>query len=129
MNKDSILSIKNNIDPIIDYIKDHPGISYYELKAYAFDNDKHEWLNMMKNGSLAKKLSDECKAIKKEHHINYNLKHIEAMNLCLDAETKYYARRAPEDMAKELAEAPEWQKGSIRAKYAKRIELASKLSE
>jgi len=117
------------LEKVLEYIKNHPGISYYELKAYAFREDKHEWIDMMKDRDLAKMLSDECKSIKREHHISYNLKQHDAMQLCFDEEIEYYARRAPKDMALELSKAPEWEQGSIRAKYSKRIEAAQKIKK
>lgn len=122
-NLGSVAQKTDKLISILNFINEHPGVSYYELKAYAFREDKHEWIELMKERELAKILSDECKAKKKECHINYNLKQHDAMELCLDEEIKYYARRAPEDMAKELSTAPEWEHGYIKEKYRKRIEL------
>lgn len=42
----------DTVDEILEYVKDQKGISYYELEAYAYDNDKLDWIKALKDKNI-----------------------------------------------------------------------------
>ena len=34
---------------IVDFIENHVGVSYNDLVTYAYDNDKHDWLEVFRS--------------------------------------------------------------------------------
>lgn len=55
-----IVSLENEVDnmadtdgeilrEIINFVRDEKGYSYYDLKRYAYENDKIEWISVLRN--------------------------------------------------------------------------------
>ena len=70
---------------MIGYIEEN-NWSFYELGAYAFNQDKHDWVRMLRSRKKAHILSLACRSKK------YNKPFTEAFNEYMDARINYMKR-------------------------------------
>ena len=85
--------IKNGaLAEMVEYIEDKPGISYYDLKAYAYDNDKDNWIAALKDSTSRNNISTILKDKRREEGIPYRTPERVAMRKAFEAESAYNER-------------------------------------
>ena len=73
------------------------NISYYELVAYAYDNDKHEWIWLLKYYRKHRlHIVMLIKCMMRRNRTKYNYSYPEVMELVSDAVTRYRQRNEPD---------------------------------
>ena len=80
------------VKEMIDLANDTPGMSYYDLKAYAYDNDKDDWLDVLRKKTPRTMIAEYLKSRHKKG-TRYNHSLDESMDLCVDAQRKYEERK------------------------------------
>ena len=79
---------------IMRFCKANNMDSYYELKAYAYDHDKDDWLEIMNNRRSRTPLRYYLKSLHKRNGKPYELTMYEAMEKVCAAEERYQQRHA-----------------------------------
>lgn len=80
--EDPDLLIVNELD---HYATEH-NLSFYELAAYAYDNDLHEWLRMFRSKRYGRHIRLLCRREK------YNIPYDQALHKYTAAKALYYKR-------------------------------------
>ena len=83
------------IDEIIEYCKLQNNYSYYLMKAYAYDNNKDEWLKIMSKDEYRKDLATFLKTqrYRIEGEGNFEHKLADEKTICETARFKYTVRK------------------------------------
>lgn len=79
---------------IMRFCKANNMDSYYELKAYAYDHDKDDWLEIMNNRRSRTPLRHYLRSMHKNNRKPYALTRYEAMKNAIVAEERYQERHA-----------------------------------
>ncbi len=80
---------------ILQYAKETKNYSFYELKAYAYDN-RPDWVPLFEDKKFRECLSAYCKSARYSKHIKVRPVY-EAMEICLNAEERYYKNHPERD--------------------------------
>lgn len=77
---------------MVDFCEDQEGFSYYDLKAYAYNNDKQEWIDLLKSKKYRQFIAIYLRSKRKSDGIKYKNDFVTATNNAFEAEEKYYKR-------------------------------------
>ncbi len=80
------------IREIITFSEDNPALSYYDIKAYAFDHDKEDWLDAMRNSRTREIIALMVRETHRKAGIPYMNSHSDSSNNLSYAEARYYER-------------------------------------
>ena len=53
------------------FVLSQTGVSYYEIKKYAFENSKHDWLKALNNKNTRMHISELCKSKSRKDGVPY----------------------------------------------------------
>lgn len=79
---------------IIDFIS-RPGISYYDLKQYAYDNDKDDWIKCLKSKKRRGFISMFIRSRRRKDGVKYQNGYAESVIRAGEAQVKYKERKEP----------------------------------
>ena len=57
---------------IIDFVRDKKGYSYYDLKRYAYENDKIEWISVLRNKNSRCFIAGYLRSKRRSNGVSYN---------------------------------------------------------
>ena len=85
------MSIPNLSSEINNYIESSSGISYYDLLAFAYDNDKLDWIDKLRYSQIKEAVSEYLRNKRQEDgYLLYDLEH--ARKKCSIAEIDFKRR-------------------------------------
>ena len=82
------------LSEMLSFIQSTPGISYYDLKAYAYDNDKEDWLRMLRSPKRRSFISLCIRDFRRDSGKPYNNSLDRSLSYLADAEANYRVRHA-----------------------------------
>lgn len=56
---------------IVEYANAHPGTSYYDVKAYAYENNLEHWIGAMNDSKIRNNISICLREIRRRSRIPY----------------------------------------------------------
>ena len=89
MNKDREHMLDEALSEIIDYVKDKPGTSYYDVKAYAYANELENWIAVLKDRNARTCLSEYLRSKRRKDDVPYNNLMQDSVKQALGAQAKY----------------------------------------
>ncbi len=57
---------------IFKFAKDHPGLSYLDLEAYAYENDKDQWIAALRNRQTRRMIALYLRSSREKSGKTYN---------------------------------------------------------
>ena len=81
------------------YIATQKGISYYDLVAYSYDNDKDDWIFALDDRKMRRTISLYLKSKRHRDGTKYNHSLEESMSYAMDAKVRYEIRKEKTKLA------------------------------
>ena len=78
---------------ILEYVEQNPGLSFYTLKAYAYRNDKHTWIEAMEYRLTRQTIALYIRDFRKSSKTKYSKPFHEAYSEMLDEAIAYEKRK------------------------------------
>ncbi len=80
------------LSEIIEYA-DQPGVSYYDLKRYAYENEKEDWIECLNTKKYRQFISIFIKDRRKTDGVKYQSKYLDGMISAEEAKIKYLEKK------------------------------------
>ncbi len=77
---------------IFEYAKDHQGISYLDLEAYAYENDKDHWIAALRNKQTRRMIALYLRSRREQSGKPYTHPLIVSIQIAAEAEAAYMRR-------------------------------------
>ena len=77
------------LQEMLEYIDTQTGLSYYEFKAYCYENDKDDWINMLHDYTGRGYIRLYLQEKRKKEKIKYKTDIKTSLRHSLDAEKEY----------------------------------------
>lgn len=103
MNTDRQHMLDEALLEIIDYVKDKPGTSYYDIKAYAYANELENWIAVTRDRNARTCLSEYLRSKRRRDDVPYNNSMQDSVKQALEAQAKYDEKQpiiVPDDKEK-----------------------------
>lgn len=83
---------KRIINEILDWRRENSGASYYDMKAYAYNNDRHEWLKLLDDKEARSVVALCFRDMRRSSGKRYIHTYAESYLLLTEAEESYRER-------------------------------------
>ena len=77
---------------IFQWRDEHPGTSYYDMEEYAYNNDKEEWIKVLKSKNKRVVFSEYFRSKRRTENVQYTRDRATAMEAALEAKINYQKR-------------------------------------